>query len=77
MSEDVLTDRRRDLLGFVARKSGTGPPPTMEEMAEHLDCAVSTVYLDLEALEREGWIDRERGKSRSVQILKDPEEEEW
>ncbi len=70
-----LTDRQREVLEeihqIIAEK---GYPPTVREIGERLGLRSScTVQRHLEALERKGFIKRDRTKARSVEILRAPD----
>ena len=70
-----LTDRQRDVLkGIYEIRRKKGYPPTVREIGERLGLRSScTVQRHLEALERKGYIKRDRTKARSVEILKAPD----
>lgn len=42
--------------------------PTMQELADILQCAKVTVFEHIEALDRKGWLHRARGRARSIAI---------
>jgi repressor LexA len=70
-----LTDRQRQVLEavhkIIAKK---GYPPTVREIGERLSLSSScTVQRHLEALERKGFIKRDRTKARSIEILQAPD----
>jgi repressor LexA len=70
-----LTDRQREVLeGIYDIFQEKRYPPTVREIGERLGLRSScTVQRHLEALERKGYIKRDRAKARSVEILKAPD----
>ncbi len=66
-----LTERQRQVLrGIHQITREKGYPPTVREIGERLKLrSTCTVQRHLEALERKGYIKRERTKARSVEIL--------
>ncbi|MFB3881361.1 MAG: transcriptional repressor LexA [Armatimonadota bacterium] len=70
-----LTDRQREVLkGIHDILRQKRYPPTVREIGERLGLRSScTVQRHLEALERKGYIKRDRTKARSVEILKAPD----
>ncbi len=70
-----LTDRQRQVLdGIHEIVQQKRYPPTVREIGERLGLRSScTVQRHLEALERKGYIKRDRTKARSVEILRSPD----
>ncbi len=70
-----LTDRQREVLeGIHKSVRERGFPPTVREIGERLGLRSScTVQRHLEALEKKGYIKRDRTKARSMEILKAPD----
>jgi repressor LexA len=70
-----LTDRQREVLqGIYDIFQLKRIPPTVREIGERLGLRSScTVQRHLEALERKGYIRRDRTKARSVEIVKSPD----
>jgi repressor LexA len=70
-----LTDRQREVLeGIHEIFREKGYPPTVREIGERLGLRSScTVQRHLEALEKKGYIKRDRTKARSMEILKAPD----
>ena len=66
-----LTERQRQVLESIHTITGEkGYPPTVREIGDRLGLRSScTVQRHLEALERKGYIKRDRTKARSVEIL--------
>ena len=66
-----LTERQRQVLESIHTIAGEkGYPPTVREIGDRLGLRSScTVQRHLEALERKGYIKRDRTKARSVEIL--------
>ncbi len=70
-----LTERQRQVLtGIHEILQQKRYPPTVREIGERLGLRSScTVQRHLEALERKGYIKRDRTKARSVEILRSPD----
>jgi len=70
-----LTERQRQVLkGIHDITQQKRYPPTVREIGERLGLRSScTVQRHLEALERKGYIKRDRTKARSLEILKSPD----
>lgn len=70
-----LTDRQLAILGAIHEGIQTnGLPPTMRELAETVGLASpSSVKAQLHTLEKRGYIKRDEGLSRAIQLLWDPE----
>jgi repressor LexA len=70
-----LTERQKEVLqGIHEIVQEKRYPPTVREIGERLGLRSScTVQRHLEALERKGYIKRDRTKARSVEILKAPD----
>lgn len=71
MPKDRLTQRQNDayefIRGFMDRHR---KPPTMEEIGEALGIASTNgVYKLLQALEKKGWIEREKHAARSIRLV--------
>ena len=66
-----LTERQRQVLESIHTITGEkGYPPTVREIGDRLGLRSScTVQRHLEALERKGYIKRDRTKARSVEIV--------
>jgi repressor LexA len=71
---EALTKRQTDVLtGIRQIVQDTGHPPTVRELGEKLGLRSScTVQRHLEALERKGFIHRNRTKARTVEITRGP-----
>ena len=68
-----LTARQREILDFVRQfMLKAGYPPTVREIGAHFGFVPRSVFDHLKALERKGYLHREAGKSRSLQILDSP-----
>jgi len=70
-----LTSRQQEVLeGIYQIIKEKGYPPTVREIGERLGLRSScTVQRHLEALERKGYIKRDRTKARSVEIVQAPD----
>ena len=67
-----LTPRQQDVLeyieGFIDAR---GYPPTIREIGTQYGWTINGVANHLKALQRKGWIVREKGLSRSIGIVKE------
>ena len=72
--EKKLTDRQAAVLDFITDHiQGTGFPPTIREIGDHLGISSTNGVNDhLKALERKGYLLREDAKSRAIRPLFDP-----
>lgn len=72
----TLTEPQKRLLqaieAFVARN---GMSPTMRELADELGHGVASVFKQVQRLERNGYISRIAGKSRSLTVIRSASEE--
>ena len=70
-----LTNRQREVLeGIHEMIAEKGYPPTVREIGDRLGLSSScTVQRHLEALERKGYVRRDRTKARSVEIVRAPD----
>jgi repressor LexA len=73
----TLTEPQKRLLqaieAYVARH---GMSPTMRELAEELGHGVASVFKQVQRLERNGYITRVAGKSRSLTVIRSSTEED-
>lgn len=65
-----MTRRQAALLDFLRERTLAGQPvPSFDEMAVHIGLlSKSTIGDHLDALERQGFIKRERGRNRSITV---------
>jgi repressor LexA len=72
MTEDVLTDRQKEILNFILRISEErGFPPTIREIGEEMEIRSTNGVNDhLKALERKGYLTRGEQQSRSLVATK-------
>lgn len=65
-----LTERQGQVLAYIeAEGRSTGRPPTVREIADHFGFRSPRAASDhLDALERKGWIQRDRGSARGIRI---------
>ena len=72
---DQLTERQKGILrGIHEIYQSTGAPPTVRELGQRVGLSSScTVQRHLDALERKGYIRRNRTKARSVEIVRSPD----
>ena len=73
---DALTDRQQKVLGFIEQQiRHNGYPPTIREIGRHLGIKSTNGVNDhLNALQKKGFITRQEGKSRTLQLVRDDEE---
>ena len=73
MRAEKLTDRQQEVLEHIrAHIRRWGLPPSRSELAESLGLSFgSAVNYHLEALERKGWIQLNRGRDRGIQLLRE------
>lgn len=71
-----LTERQADILNWIAlHAQQNGYPPTMREIGDQFGISsLNGVRDHLKALQRKGYIDRDAGKSRTIQILEMPDD---
>ena len=67
-----LTPRQKDLLKYIQAETDTRQrPPTVREICAHLKVSSpGTVHDHLAALENGKWIQRGRGRARSIRLLR-------
>lgn len=76
MAKDPLTQRQNEayeyIRGYIDR---SGKPPTMKEIGEALGIASTNgVFKLLQALERKGWIEREKHTARGIRLDEDAQD---
>lgn len=76
MAKDPLTERQNEayefIRGYIDRER---KPPTMEEIGEALGIASTNgVFKLLQALEKKGWIEREKHAARGIRLDEDHED---
>lgn len=76
MSKSTLTDRQREVLGFIAECiRERGYPPTVREIGTRFGIrSPQGVMCHLKALERRGWIIREPHQARAIRLLRTDEQ---
>jgi len=78
MSADQLTNRQSEIYDFLSDKiRNRGYGPTVREIGEHFDItSPNGVMCHLKALEKKGYIRRDRNKSRAIELTEtiDPPE---
>lgn len=73
----TLTESQRRLLQAIeAHLTRTGTSPTMRELADELGYGVANVFKQIQRLERNGYISRVAGKSRSIKVLRHSSDDE-
>lgn len=71
----LLTPRQKEILTFIEDKvRETGAPPSVREIAVHFKIASPKGVSDhLAALERKGYLRRERGQARNIRLTYTPD----
>ena len=65
----MLTKKQKQIYDFINAYSKKHDfAPSQEEMAKHFDLAVSTINQHVEALEKKGYINRQKNQRRSIEI---------
>ena len=70
MKDHNLTAKERKILEFIQNHmNGKGIPPTLREIMAYFGYkAIGTVQDHVASMERKGFLVREKGKARSIQI---------
>ena len=65
-----LTFRQQQIFNFIKECiEGAGLPPTVREICRHFGfSSPRTVQVHLDTLQKKGWISRDKGKSRAMEI---------
>jgi repressor LexA len=76
MSKEPLTQRQNTAYDYIKdyldRKNR---PPTLQEIGDALDISSTNgVFKLLQTLEKKGWIEREKHKARSIQLIEENED---
>ena len=74
-SEEITEPQRQTLNAIRAYIAKRGFPPTMQELGGILGIAATSAHQQVGQLVRKGYVRREPRKARSLEILKDPEQE--
>jgi len=74
VSEHVLSKRQEEMLRFIRDVVGRrGYPPSIREIGEAVGLqSTSTVAHHLKALQRKGYLHRDPGRPRTMEVLPDP-----
>ena len=71
---ETATDRQIEILGFIIRfKEEQSYSPTFRDIADGMKIGIRAAADHVSALERKGYLSIERGKSRSIKVLRLPE----
>lgn len=73
--ETLTEPQKRLLLAIEAYIARHGMSPTMRELAEELEHGVASVFKQVERLERNGYVSRVAGKSRSLTVIRSANDE--
>ena len=68
--ETLTAPQQRLLNAIEAHIAREGMSPTLRELAEQLDQGVASIYKLIQRLERNGYVGRMAGKSRSLTVLR-------
>ena len=74
MSDEMLTDRQREILEFiVTQQRERGYPPSVREIGEAVGLtSPSTVHTHLATLQKRGFLRRDPTKPRAIEVRYDP-----
>lgn len=74
MAENVLTEKRRQILEFIADQiRSRGYPPSVREIGEAVGLtSSSTVHTHLQVLQRQGYLRRDPTKPRAIAVSFEP-----
>src|SRR5579859_1062750 len=72
-SEILSPPQRRVMDAIAIHVAEQGIAPTLRELADQLELAVGTVQRLIGRLERNGYVARTEGKSRSLTLLRSPD----
>lgn len=73
MSRPSLTEKQTAVYNFLVKALGSGVPPTVREICENTKIkSTSTVHAILNALEENGYIERDARFSRAIRIAGSP-----
>lgn len=73
--EGITEPQRRTLAAIRAYLARRGFPPTVQELGESLGIAPASAHEQVNQLVRKGYLRRDPGKARSIEVLKEPESE--
>ncbi|MFO1040600.1 MAG: transcriptional repressor LexA [Planctomycetaceae bacterium] len=73
--ETLTEPQKRLLLAIETFISRHGMSPTMRELAEELEHGVASIFKQVERLERNGYVSRVAGKSRSLTVIRSANDE--
>jgi repressor LexA len=74
MREQVLTEKRREILDFIeTQQRERGYPPSVREICDAVGLAsTSTVHSHLNTLQKQGFLRRDPTKPRAIEVRYDP-----
>lgn len=68
----MLTKKQKPIFNFIGNYIKKNDySPSLEEIAEHLDLAISTVHEHIEGLKKNGYLKKTNFKARSIDIFKE------
>ncbi len=70
--EGITEPQRRTLAAIRAHIARRGFPPTVQELGELLGIAPASAHEQVNQLVRKGYLRRDTGKARSLEVLKEP-----
>lgn len=73
--EGITEPQRRALTAIRAHVARRGFPPTGQELGKLLGIAPASAHEQVNQLVRKGYLRRDPGKARSLELLKEPESE--
>lgn len=68
---DDGTERRDKIMQYLKEHSGVVASVSIRELADYIGTSTSVITFHLDRLEREGKIEREPEKARSIRILEE------
>lgn len=74
MTEQILTDKRREILDFIeTQQRERGYPPSVREICDAVGLtSTSTVHSHLATLQKQGFLRRDPTKPRAIEVRYDP-----
>ena len=72
--ESLTPSQERLLVAIQDHINRDGMSPTLRELADHLDQGVASIYKLIQRMERNGFVSRSSGKSRSLVVLRSVDE---
>lgn len=71
--EGITEPQRKTLAAIAAHVARRGFPPTVQELGEILGIAPASAHEQVNQLVRKGYLRRDAGKARSLELIKEAE----